>query len=933
MILSKASRTPSLLALIATLPSAASAAAAAAPPRLASVVVVAPASNAAATVATTGPVSVLPFAPAQGPLAVAVLFDRPIAAVRRVEIGSTMTTAQLDAGNARQVNIALPPHGDGSEIRIRLIDVVDANGEIQPSTQIRFGALAGDYTGDGLLSQLDIAGFVSAYFTGSRLADLDGNGIVSQLDVSAFVSTYFNASRLTDLPPDLSVPPSAFAPSGGSSAPIALRVRDDRRPENAIALRIESSDATVVDPAAADISGDAGERSLTVRGADGITGTATVTVIASDGRAETRRDIAVRVGVDQPPTALIDARQHVGVAPLTVTLDARPSNDAEGPIASYDWQLGDGATATGDRATHTFSTPGEHTVRLTVRDNAGNSDTETRIISVAPAAWTPPGQVTRAEAIRFLWQAAWGPTEADIAQVMSLGFEGWIDQQISTPPSYITEAFAADRGRRLFAEEFEGRNPTVEELASVTSNWYLIDDIYYGAPDQLRQRTAWALAQVIPVNAFSVDDAPVLERTLFHEYLRHAFADPSAGTDGNYRSLLSAMSYNGVMGNWLTFKGNQKANPALNLNPDENYAREIIQLFSVGLLLLDPDGTPQLNVFGETIDSYDNADIRQFARVFTGLVDADGGPDDPTFPSPYPMIVVPSRHEFGAKQLLTYPGAVPAGGLIPALPDGTGTEVEVRRDIAIAIENLFQHPSHPPFLATLMIKRFTTSNPTPAYVRRVADAYAGSGPYGTVRGSLASMMKAILLDDEARNPAYRSNPLYGKVLEPMLVQMGVARTFGLADPSLPFYPEPDLNFDIDYRGRTGQGFMLPPSVFNFYLPTFAPLNTQLSAAGFAAPELQIFDDFKAVASTNDFTTGLLYGLQTYRPGALQPIVAGGYQPSVITETLADPLDHGWLTPATRARINSALGAITDEGARLQAAPNFIVGNPEFRVLR
>ncbi len=277
------------------------------------------------------------------------------------------------------------------------------------------------------------------------------------------------------------------------------------------------------------------------------------------------------------------------------------------------------------------------------------------------------------------------------------------------------------------------------------------------------------------------------------------------------------------------------------------------------------------------------------------------------------------------KQLHDYPGAVPPGGIVPASDESAENGV---LDVQMAIDNLFHHPNCPPFVSTLLIKRFTLSNPSPAYVERVAQVFEDNG-FG-VRGDLAAVVKAILLDREARDPAYRSHPGYGKRLEPLVAYYGYVRALDL-EPDRPTQEFP-YRYNVHPRDL-GQQFMQPPSVFNFFLPDYAPSNTTLDDVGLVAPELQIHNGAIAVEAHDDFRKLLRQSeLRRYADW----LALAGVDAEALVDAAIDDIAHRAPTAETRARIIVALDELSDSAWEYNA-PRFVAVllglSPEQMVLR
>ncbi|WP_158549225.1 DUF1800 domain-containing protein [Lysobacter silvisoli] len=444
-----------------------------------------------------------------------------------------------------------------------------------------------------------------------------------------------------------------------------------------------------------------------------------------------------------------------------------------------------------------------------------------------------------AAAAHFLAQGTFGPTWDDITRVQQLGYEGWIDEQVSFPVSsqlrFLTAASAATgqdvrRDWRLdawFVHALGGRDPFDPQLQH---------------RDQLRQRVAFALSEILVISDANSDllgNAPHGVTDYYDTLARGAF--------GNYRDLLKKVTLHPTMGLFLSMMQNQKPDAARNIRPDENYAREIMQLFSVGLVRLNPDGTPMLDGNGRPIPTYGQETVKGFAHVFTGWT-FDGCREFECYyyDSDAPAWTRPMQNHAAyyasaqSKQLLVYPGVSLAGGVLPA--GGTGPA-----DLDAALDNIFNHPNVGPFIGKQLIQRLVTSNPSPSYVARVAARFDNNGQ--GVRGDMKAVIKAILLDPEARDAAYRPSH-FGKVREPLLRLTHLWRAMKARSRS----GFMDEFWTIGYG--MGQAPQSAPSVFNFFSPTYSPIGepTQL---GLVAPEMQLATDFM-LPSTEGYLGNKIY---------------------------------------------------------------------------
>jgi uncharacterized protein (DUF1800 family) len=489
-----------------------------------------------------------------------------------------------------------------------------------------------------------------------------------------------------------------------------------------------------------------------------------------------------------------------------------------------------------ESSTTSANSLGQSVVRANGQSLSGDALTlYQKMTGSAPNGGTPgsetSGSPSPAQASRFLMQATFGPVPEDIDAVRQSGYEAWIDAQLQLPPSYLRPYIrqikadaAGPRADRTYnfneLDEFvHGNNVTTPFARNAV-----------GAPDQLRQRVAFALSQILVT---SRRDAQLEEKAeaMAHYYdtlVRHAL--------GNYRDLLTDVSFHPVMGWYLSHVGNQKADPSIPRYPDENYAREVMQLFAIGLWELNPDGSRKLDAQGEPIPTYDNGDITEMARVFTGLYfDAPygwegGGWDEEDYTKP--MVMYPEHHDFGRKVLLN-------GVILPEHEESAANGVQDVRD---AIDAIFQHPNTPVFVGKQLIQFLVTDNPSPDYIRRVQDVFVNDG--NGVRGNLAAVIKAILLDPEARQAPL--SPSFGKMREPVVRTMHLGRLFRLAQT------HPDFvwwNWQDNYYAYSSQEPMNSPSVFNFYTPVYQSPG-EIRNGGFVSPGLQIVNSYTAVALPN-----------------------------------------------------------------------------------
>jgi uncharacterized protein (DUF1800 family) len=520
-----------------------------------------------------------------------------------------------------------------------------------------------------------------------------------------------------------------------------------------------------------------------------------------------------------------------------------------------------------------------------------------------PAPAVPP---TADEAARFLMQASFGPTDADIARVQALGFSGWIDEQIALPRTSHLPYVQANYSLLLFGGNFAFMQDSFWQQA-------------IPAPDQLRQRVKFALSQIVVVSAESGTIATASDGLANYVDLlgEHAF--------GNYRTLLEAVATSPMMGLYLSHLRNQKADPLTGRVPDENFAREVMQLFTIGLIEINLDGTPKL-VNGQPVETYTNADITGLARVFTGWSWAAQDASNASFNGGgtavadrilRPMQPYPQFHETGEKTFLN--------ATIPA-------NTSAQASLTIALDTLFNHPNLCPFIGRQLIQRLVTSNPSSAYIARVSAACANNG--AGVRGDMKAIVRAILLDDEARNAAGLTNPQFGKLREPALRLAQWARCFGATSASGNW-----LIRNLDSPATSlGQQPLRAPSVFNFYRPGYVPASTAIAAANLAAPEFQITGETSVAGYTNFMQAAISSGVGVGREvrAAYTNELAVADNADALIDRVNRCLMAGTMGTQQRQEIRDAVNAIAATATngranRVYTAVLLTMASPEYLV--
>lgn len=552
-----------------------------------------------------------------------------------------------------------------------------------------------------------------------------------------------------------------------------------------------------------------------------------------------------------------------------------------------------------------------------------------------------------ADAARFLAQATFGPTTASIARVRTLGYRGW-----------LTEQFAAPVSRS---------EPYLDWVAGLPANNDVTDDARLeiwainavGLPDPsrsnavptdaLRQRIAYALSQIFVVSN--------VNGTLnYQPWALASYQDMLAeNAFGNFSDLLHAVTLHPAMGIYLSMIQNQKADEEQNIHPDENFAREILQLFSVGLVRLDTDGSVLLSN-GAPIPTYNQATVRGFAAVFTGWNwnNAGCGPntynccDEDHFfwcgpsnrdelPWQRPMQPVEAYHDnTSSKQLLIYAGS--------ALPNGVLPPGNAQAELDAALANIVQHPNVGPFIARRLIQNLVTSNPSPAYIRRVAETFNNNGQ--GVRGDMKAVISAVLLDVEARYGQWQQPDRFGKLREPLLkfthlwraldARSGNGRIGNLS--TWPYLEE-----------RIGQAPLRSPTVFNFFKPDYSRPG-EIRTAGLRSPEFQILSDSLAVGTPNRlfyevfcYYTGSDRCWDSDAPDTLQTNLArdaplAASDPGALLDRYSLLFLSGQMSPFMRATLLNQLQQLTSAQygsalgrVRVQNALYLILNSPEYSI--
>lgn len=509
-----------------------------------------------------------------------------------------------------------------------------------------------------------------------------------------------------------------------------------------------------------------------------------------------------------------------------------------------------------------------------------------------PTPTPTPVPITAKQASRFLSQAAIGYSRAEMNDVTSQGFAGWLNSQFAMARPQKFWDFLTANGYNVAANQNgqTGFDPMM---------WSQL----MGGADVLRQRVGLALLSqwVVSIDGISTSFRQFAMANYLDRLWDNAF--------GNFRDLMEAVSTSTAMGIFLTFLGNRKANPATGSIPDENYARELMQLFTIGLNQLNMDGTLK-QPSGQPVPTYTQADVAQAARVWTGYSFANT------------TTTTPDRHLLGlvinAAQYETG-GASFLGINTPLGSDG----VAARK---AALDGLFQHPNVPPFVAKQLIQHLVTSNPSPAYVQRVATVFADNG--SGVRGDMKEVVRAILLDSAARDDSVSASETFGKLREPVVRLVQWARAFKVTSPSNT-WPFGNTNSTAN---RIGQSPGRSPSVFNFFRPGYVPPGTSLAASGLVAPEFQITSEPSLVAYVNYMQTLIQNGAGEARPD-YTALIAIAADSQALLDELNLVLAAGQIHSTVIAQMKTALDTITNTTNRVYAAVLLVMASPDYLVLR
>ncbi|HXA57467.1 MAG TPA: DUF1800 family protein [Candidatus Acidoferrum sp.] len=567
-------------------------------------------------------------------------------------------------------------------------------------------------------------------------------------------------------------------------------------------------------------------------------------------------------GGGSPPTVSIVSSDPSVLAGGTDNLTASVTNMSS---ATFTWSVngvpgGNSTVGTiagsGSIAIYTapMSVPGTPQVTIEAAVSTSSNVSGSTTITVQSAG------LSANVADRFLEQTTFGPTSALIAQVEQTGLQNYLTNQFNMPVTVYADPAASETNLTPLQQR------------------YFVQLIT--APDQLRQRVAFALAQIFVIAGDKINTPQG-----YTPYLN--LLENDAFT--NYRQIMQDVTLSPAMGHYLDMVNNDKPNTTTGTHADENYARETMQLFSIGLSELNEDGSVQISG-GAPIPTYTQDTVEAFARAYTGWT-------YPTMPGATlqkhnpaywtgPMVAFESNHDETVKQLLTYSGVANSGSL------AAGQTAE--QDLSGAMDNIFNHPNVPPFVALRLVQHLVTSNPSPAYIQRVADVFKNNG--SGVRGDMKAVITAILMDPEARRGDSPATAVAGDghLQEPILFMTGLLRAFGATTDGA----------NLAGQGSSmGENALFSPSVFNFYSPFFA------TTTGHPAPEFQLLTTATALARANWVNTFAFGSIGTTTTIDFSGYGAQAASPSALLANLNTLMMHGTMSADMQNSILTAMQSV------------------------
>ena len=551
------------------------------------------------------------------------------------------------------------------------------------------------------------------------------------------------------------------------------------------------------------------------------------------------------------------------------------------------------------------------------------------------AQFASPSTAAGSDGIRFLEQTTWGPTDADLQHLRSIGMQAYLNEQFNTQPQFVDAPNNLSSNYPL-TTLYPINAPSPCDANCLRDNYtlYPLQNQFVtntlSRPDQLRQRVAFAIHQFIVVAGRDMNNN---EASWYAPYLqtidRNAF--------GNFRTMLLDLTLNPGMGHYLDMAGNSR------VAPNENYAREVMQLFSIGTDMLNQNGTPILDANGNRIPTYGQTEITNFARVFTGWVinsttnNTFGGQSVPDYIRPMGFsnnTAANGPFDIAAKTLLN-------GQQLPACGNCTNNLANMtaykNAELNAAIDNLFNHQNAGPYLCTQLIHQMVTSNPSPAYVGRCSAAFANNG--SGVRGDMKAVITSILLDPEARGDV-KTDPNYGHLREPVLLLTNLLRMFNATSDGVLLT---NVSGAGSFTTALGQDVFNPPTVFSYF-----PANYGLPGTSLVGPEFGILDTSSTYQRANLVNTFFLANNGNGIPPSASPfnrptgtqLSYASYQaqagtPSALVDMLNTNMMHGTMSSSMRTSIINAVTGITsaDPAGRTRTAIYLVATSSQYQVER
>ena len=653
--------------------------------------------------------------------------------------------------------------------------------------------------------------------------------------------------------------------------------------------------------------------------------------------------------VDNPTVSIT---QNISVLnPIPILTSATPttftpSQSAQVTLTGQDFISGASVLVNGTPVSGTVTVGGTQITATVDPTESGNNFMDLQVQNPSPGpanssdlivdlqSTTPPA-MSLTDASRFLQQATFGATDAEIHNVSQNGYQSWLTQQFAIPQTLmepgVEQAVILNSLNPPCAASDVKCNAALFVQNNQDENF--VENAFWqnslSAPDELRQRVQHALSEIFVISGTnaSVQNMPRGEASYYDMLGKDAF--------GNFRTLLQDVTLNPMMGQWLNMLGNDKGNATT--DPDENYAREVMQLFTIGLYQLNPDGSLKVDGSGNPIPTYSNTDVMGMAAVFTGFswqIPGDTTEAGWSNCCQYvgtgfgeellPMVSYPDHHSTVEKDFL--------GVTIPA-----STNADPDGDLKTALDTLFDHPNLPPFFCRQLIEHLVTSNPSPAYINRVAQVFIDDGT-GT-RGNMQAVITAILTDSEARTTsAAVANPQYGKVRESLLRYTEWARAFSAQSRNGGYW----LGSTEDPIYGLGEMTLRSPTVFNWFAPGYVPPGTSIAAAGLVGPEFQMTNVTTVVGFLN-YMQGAIGADATSGPDVFASYDAElglASTPTALVDRLNLLLMAGQMNSTLEGQIVSAVSAIDiptgDQNAinaalaaRVQTAVYLTLASPDF----